>query len=129
MKNSIQKLGDILASRMVKTAEGAVPTTIELGTIGTNLSLTTDSLKATIPRGDYMVNLALASKTYRTSEESHTHSGGEHEQKEYDGAHTHEDGEHDHRLPEAFRGLAVGDRVLVAWCGFEPVVIAVLVSS
>lgn len=129
MKNNIQKLGEVLADRMKKTAGAAVPTMIELGTIGSNLALITDSLQATIPRGDYMVNLALASPTYRTSKEEHTHSGGAHTQESGSGTHTHDGGSHDHRLPAAFRGLKTGDRVLVAWCGYEPVVIAIVVSS
>lgn len=134
--NNVQKLGEVLASRMKKTANGAVPTTIELGTINSNLSLTTDSLKTPIPKGDYMINLMLASHTYRTSEETHTHSGGDHSHAgcgvgagHSGGSHNHYGGDHDHRLPEDFRGLKAGDRVLVAWCGNEPVVVAIVVSS
>ena len=32
-------------------------------------------------------------------------------------------------LPSSFRSLRSGDRVVVAWCGNEPVVIAIVVSS
>lgn len=120
MKKNIQKLGEVLSSRMIKTAGAAVPTTIELGTIGTNLSLTTDSLQATIPKGDYMVNLALASQTYKTSKEA---------VKVQIDTEKIESDEHDHELPSVIRGLKPGDRVLVAWCGFEPIVIAIVISS
>lgn len=99
MSSNIQRLGNILAGRMKKTANAAVPTTLELGTIGSGLSLTTDSLRALIPKGEYMVNLMLTTT---------------------DGTST---------LPDTFRGLKNGDRVLVAWCGNEPVVIAIVVSS
>ena len=85
MSSNIQRLGDTLSNRMKKTANSAVPTTLELGNIRGNLSLTTDSLPAMIPKGQYMVNRAL--------------------------------------------DVAPGDRVLVAWCGNEPVVIAVVGSS
>ena len=90
-----------------------------------------------------MVAITLTDATYRTSKEEHTHDGGGHEHKgggdeqeggtgehTHDGGeHEHEGGEHDHRLPEVFRGLRSGDRVLVAWCGHEPVVISVVTSS
>lgn len=100
MSSNIQRLGNMLAGRMKKTANAAVPTTLELGTIGSGLSLTTDSLRSMIPNGEYMVNLML------------TNTGGTSEP-----------------LPDTFRGLRNGDRVLVAWCGNEPVVIAIVVSS
>lgn len=130
MGGNLNRLGDVLSSRMRKTATGAVPTTLELGVINKNLSLTTDSLKTPIPKGDYMVNLALASGTYNTSSETHTHSGGSHGgHTDGTGSHSHSGGAHSHRLPADFRALKSGDRVLVAWCGNEPVVIAVVVSS
>lgn len=85
MSSNIQRLGDTLSSRMKKTANAAVPIALELGSIRGDLSLTTDSLPAMIPKGQYMVNLAL--------------------------------------------NVASGDRVLVAWCGNEPIVVAVVGSS
>ena len=106
MKNNFQRLGDTLAARMKKTSDAAVPMTIELGIVNSNMSITTDSLNVKIPKGDYMVNLALTGGESTGSAEGHKHS-----------------------LPSAFRGLRAGDRVLVAWCGNEPVVIAIVVSS
>ena len=102
MSGNVQKLGNILSDRMKKTASSAVPTTLELGIINGNLSLTTDSLKTAIPKGDYMVNIMLASKPY---------AGGE------------------YIMPDSYRALKGGDRVLVAWCGNEPVVVSIVVSS
>lgn len=128
MSKNMQRLGATLSNRMKKTANGAVPTTIELGIVNSNFSITTDSMKEAIPKGDYMVNLMLTG-TRSTSDESHTHSGGSHAQYSGSGSHTHTDGEHHHELPDGFRCLEVGDRVLVAWCGYEPVVIAIVVSS
>lgn len=118
MSSNIQRLGETIAGRMKKTANAAVPTCIELGIINSNLSLTTDSLKIPIPRGDYMVNLMLTGQSYETSSETHSHSG-------YD--HSHSGGAHRHSV--TLRKLRSGDRVLVAWCGNEPVVVAVVVSS
>lgn len=128
MSKNMQRLGATLSKRMKRTATGAVPTTIELGVVNSNLSITTDSLQAAIPKGDYMVNLMLTGSR-STSTESHTHSGGSHAQYSGSGSHTHSDGEHSHYLPGGFRGLRSGDRVLVAWCGTEPVVIAIVTSS
>lgn len=134
MSSNKQRLGEIFSAQMKRTSAAAVPTTMELGKINANLSLTTDSLPVPIPKGDYMVNLMLASSTYRTSIETHTHDGGSHGHSGGDhshsgGSHTHNGGDHDHRLPEDFRLLEPGDRVLVAWCGNEPVVVAIVVSS
>ena len=150
MGKNMQRLGDTLAGRMKKTASGAVPTTVELGIINANLSLTTDSLKSPIPKGDYMVDIRLTHDSYRTSQETHSHSGGDHSHSggshthagcsegsghsggSHDhsgGSHTHSGGAHDHRLPPVFRSLEPGDRVLVVWCGNEPVVTNILVSS
>lgn len=107
MSSNKQRLGEILASRMKKTSQAAVPVTIELGTVNANLSISTDSLQASIPKGDYMVNLQLTGGADRTEAEEG----------------------HSHELPSSFRGLQPGDRILVAWCGNEPVVIAIVVSS
>lgn len=129
MSSNTERLGGILADRMKRTAGAMMGVGLELGTINKNLSLTTDSLKSPIPRGSYMVNLMLASSTYNTNSTTHSHSGGAHAQMSGTGTHTHDGGAHTHRLPADFRALRSGDRVLVAWCGNEPVVIAIVVSS
>ena len=130
MSKNMQRLGATLSSRMKKTADGAVPTTIELGIVNSNLSITTDSLQAAIPKGEYMVDIRLKCGTYRTSQEDHSHSGGGHGgHMGGSGTHSHDGGDHDHQLPAEFRVLQPGDRVLVAWCGNEPVVIAIVSSS
>ena len=121
MKTNMQRLGDTLAGRINKSAKAHTNNQmIELGTIVSGMALLTDSIQTPIQKGQYMVNLLLKSKTYRTSKDVHNHSGGDH---------SHADGLHDHRLPEDFRLLEVGDRVLVAWAGNEPVVLAIVVSS
>lgn len=137
MTSNIQRLGDTLASRMKKTANAAVPTTLELGTIGAGLTLTTDSIKTPIPPSQYMIAITLAHQTYYTYNElnssanaPHVHDGGEHGQCKGSGHHVHDtDGLHDHRQSSVFRNLKPGDRVLVAWCGVEPVIISIVVSG
>ena len=98
-QSNMQRLGETLDGRMKATAGAAVKVASELGTILSNMALKPDSLKSTIPKGEYMVNLAL--------------TGSENSQD----------------LPPSHRGIRAGDRVLVAWCGDEPVVLAVVVSS
>jgi len=91
--------------------------------------LSVDSLRQPIPKGDYMITLTLVSSTWRTERLPHNHEGGTHSQEVGSGYHTHDDGDHDHRIPPDFRGVEPGDRVLVAWCGHQPVVISIVVSS
>lgn len=134
MATNIQRFGSMVSDRMKKTAAAAVPVPVELGTINKNLSLTADSLpKTPIPRGDYLVNLMLTG-TFTTSSETHAHSGGSHTHEGDDhehsgGSHTHSGGAHSHRLPAPFRALKAGDRVLIVWCGHNPVVVAIVVES
>ena len=116
MTNNTNRLGEMLVSQMKRTSAAAVRTTMELGTIGSNLSLTTDGLKGQIPKGEYMVNLMLTGSSYNTDSDTHAHDGG--------GSYTHS-----HALPACFRSLRAGDRVLVAWCSGEPVVVAIVVGS
>lgn len=125
MSSNVQRLGEILHGRMTRTASEAQSICLELGTITASLGLTTDSIKTPIPKGCYMVDISL-SGSYQTVSASHTHSGGSHGgHTAGDGGHTHSGGSHTHGMPS----LKSGDRVLVAWCGNEPVVVAVVVSS
>lgn len=104
MSSNMQRLGNMLSDRMKKTAGAYKTTALELGTINSNLSLTIDSLSGTVPKGDYMVNIMLTgSEPVDTGQEN--------------------------PLPSVIKKLEGGDRVLVAWCGNEPVVIAVVISS
>ena len=135
MNTNTQRLGDILASRMKKTSSAAVPITVELGKINDNRSLSTDSLKDPIPVGDYMINLMLNGNSYDTSSNG-SHFGhidadamanGNGGDVLGDASNTLSAGEHNHSY--TLRILQPGDRVLVVWCGMEPIVVAVVVSS
>lgn len=101
MGSNMQRFGNTLTDQMKKTATAAIPLTINLGTIGSNLSLSVDGLRKPIDKGEYMINLMLAGGYYRSGSDTQT------------------------QLP----GLKSGDRVLVVWCGNEPVVVATVVSS
>lgn len=107
MGNNMKRLGDVLAGRMQRTAKSNTQTSLELGTINGDLSLSVDGLSGRIARRDYMVDVRLTHDDYKTSET---------------------DG-HDHRLPSPFRRVQAGDRVLVAWVGYEPIVVAIVVSG
>lgn len=142
MSKGMQRLGATLTDRMKKTAKGAVPFTLELGTININLSLTVDSIGTPIPQTEYMVSLHLTHETYysynerydtdmKQTRDYHKHYQGTHG-GHYggDGSHSHTtDGLHDHRAPSVFRRLKAGDRVLVAWVGYEPVVVDIVVDG
>lgn len=142
MSSNIQRLGETLAGRMKKSASAAVPTILELGVINSNMSLTVDSIGTPIPQADYLVDLRLTHATYYTYNELydtdmaptrdyHKHYNGEHGGHDGgDGSHSHTtDGLHDHRVPSVFRKLKPGDRVLVAWAGFQPVIICIVVEG
>lgn len=141
MSSNIQRLGETLAGRMKKSAAAAVPTTLELGTINGNMSLTVDSIGTPIPQADYMVDLRLTHETYysynelydadmKATRKPHHHAGGTHGGHDSgNGSHTHDDGLHDHRVPSVFRRLEPGDRVLVAWIGYQPVIVAIVVAG
>ena len=128
MGKNMNRLGDILAGRMIQAARANTSVTLELGTINSDLSLTTDGLSGRISRSDYLVDIRLTQDAYETSETTHTHTGGTHGGHESgNGSHTHSGGAHKHKLPSSFRRLKAGDRVLVAWVGNDPVVVAIVV--
>lgn len=130
MGKNMNRLGDVLANRMNRAARANTSVTLELGTINSDLSLTTDGLNGRISKGDYMVDIRLTQDAYETSETTHTHTGGTHSGHESGtGSHTHDGGGHNHKLPSSFRRLKPGDRVLVAWAGNDPVIVAIVVSG
>lgn len=119
MGKNVERLGRVFANRATKTARdvsGKLPGKVELGTINGSLALVPDSIRIPIPKGDYMVNLMMTGD-FLTEDTSPTCSEG--------GTCTHH-----HRLPEnEYRGLKSGDRVFMAWCGNEPVVLSIVVAS
>ena len=85
MGKNMQRLGNVLADRMNRTAQANSTLPLELGTINGDGSLKTDSLTGNISPKDYMVD-----KSFKTTP------------------------------------LLAGDRVLVAWAGGEPIIVAVV---
>lgn len=137
MGNNIKKLGDVIASRIKTSAQAHRVTYLELGTINADLSLSVDGIKGSIPSSAYMIAFHLSHENYFTynelnssKEAPHVHRGGEHSQMSGDGYHTHDtDGLHDHRVPSVFRRLKPGDRVLVAWVGYDPIIVDIVVAG
>lgn len=111
MGNNMNRLGDILAGQMKRTARANMQTSLELGTINGDMSLTTDGIDGRIGKDDYMVDIRLTQNSYETGDAA---CDGEY---------------HKHKLPSAFRKLRAGDRVLVAWVGNDPIVVAIVVSG
>ncbi|RGY95379.1 hypothetical protein [Clostridium sp. AM58-1XD] len=88
---------------------GEAPPVMELGMIGSDMSLITDSFKQAIPASDYLVCRSVA---YDAGGEFTTDSNGD-----------------SVRFPETFRNLKPGDRVLTAWMGNEAVVIDLILPA
>ena len=90
------------------------------------MSLTTDGMSGNIEPRDYMVDIRLASGLYETKKAKVELTGGSHGGHESgNGSHTHTGGEHIHAMP----GINPGDRVLVAWIGNDPIIVAVVVAG
>lgn len=107
MGNNVKRLGEVLSGRMIRTAKGNEKTPLELGTINGDMSLSVDGMDGRIPPRDYLVDVRLTQSSYDTSETD----------------------DHSHRLPSAFRKLRAGDRVLVAWIGYLPVIVSIVVAG
>lgn len=114
MKSNMEKLAETLNARMQKVVKAREDVTAELGTITSNLGLKVSSVGNTIPKGDYLIARHL---TYGEKDAKLTVTKNEN-------AHTH-----DVLIPESMRSPKAGDRVLVIWCGYEPVVADILVES
>lgn len=124
--SEIEGLGKDFDLQMKRIVGASKTNVTELGTIGSDGSLTVPSLGNAIPKGDYMISLHLTAPwalglntstvglTTKTAED-HSHSIDGHK--------------HTVTLPNRLRGLQAGDRVIVAWVGTEPVVIDIVVSS
>lgn len=114
MSNAIEDLGKDMVAQMKQVIMRNSGVTVELGTIGRNMSLSVTSLKNAIPTGDYMVSLHLAQASLQLST-SIEESPDRHN--------------HTINLPAKLRGIQAGDRVVVAWVGTEPIVVDIVVSS
>lgn len=84
---------------------------LDFGEIGSDKSLICNSFPIPIPKGDYLICKRLTGGTYTSSE-----SGAPDDTV----PHTH---------TVTLPGLAVGDRVLVAWVGNDAVVIDVIINA
>lgn len=111
MTNAFEKLGDTLNNRMCRVNRSNQALSPEIGTITGGLGLKVGSVSNTIPKGDYLVSRDLTMSNPMTTTS------------------TVEDHAHNVTLPSKLGPLKSGDRVLVVWCGYEPVVVAVLENS
>lgn len=116
------RLARVISNRMKNEMES--PLTIDFGRIQANGSLLTDTFPVPIPKGEYAVcrHLTLGqtgSGLAQVSGGMHSHDGGVE-----GGGHTHVV-----PVPEKMRGIAPGDRVLVAWVQSEAVVVDIVTNA
>lgn len=124
MSTEIEKFGDTLNKRMNRIFDGRSSIVAELGTITSNGGLQVPSLSNVIPKGDYLVNKTIDRVVTDTASDtgSDTISVPEH-------------GNFTVTIGMSFSvsipicPMGPGDRVLVLWCGNEPIVAAVLKES
>lgn len=101
MPSNIEKLGETLQGRM-RSAGKKKDRLIELASIGPGLCLKPDQSPGPIPKGEYSICRTVSDKLMKKG-------------KVVTGSVYMED--------IHYQKLEEGDRVLVAWCGTEPVVI------
>lgn len=106
----IEKLGLTFNKRAHQVQKATKGLTPEIGTITGSLGLHVNSVSNTIPKGAYLIarDLTLGKK----GDKFETSSGG-----------------YTVPIPEKMASVKSGDRVLVIWCGNEPVVVSVLEES
>ena len=115
-KSNIEKLGETLNKRIQNVFNAREGVIAELGTINGSLGLKVDSLSNAIPKGQYLISTRLTMGS----------TGADFTTTTTDGYHAHN---HRVNLPAELRSLKSGDRVLVIWCGNEPVVTDILTDS
>lgn len=64
MGSNMKRLGDVLNSRMQRTVARNARTSLELGTINGDMSLSMDGLNGNIRPSQYMVDIRLTCKDY-----------------------------------------------------------------
>ena len=55
MGRNVERLGNVIMSRMAKTVRDSASVAVEMGAINSDMSLTPDSLQVNIPQGDYLI--------------------------------------------------------------------------
>lgn len=118
----INKLAGVMQSRIKNVSKK--PAVLDIGQIGSDMSLTTNQFPKPIPQTDYLVcrQLTLGATGSLLTE---TKTLGQH------GGHISGDGSHDHeiKIPEKMRSIKAGDRVLVAWVGDDAVVVDIILPA
>lgn len=111
----INKLANALSIRMKQASRS--PLLLELGTIGDDYSLQTDTFPISMPAADYTV-CRSAAYGQENGEVFHTF---------YESA--PEDHRHKLNIGKMMKSIMPGDRVLVAWVQNEPVVIDIILPA
>lgn len=119
----INKLAGVLQGRMKSMAEQ--PASLDIGQIGSDMSLTTNQFPQPIPKNDYLVCRQLTLGPVR-AELTTTAQDGSHSHPGVGGGGSHS---HSVLIPEKMRKLKPGDRVLVAWLGDDACVIDIILPG
>lgn len=108
MTSNIEKLGETLQGRMHTVKKTGSSALLELATITSSLALEPDQSPGPIPKGEYSICRTVSDKVMK-------------KEKVVTGSVYMED--------IRYQKLKDGDRVLIAWCGNEPVVIDLIVGE
>lgn len=106
MPSNIERLGNTLHRQMLNVTGAENSVCLELGSIASGLSLHPDISPGPIPKGEYSICRSVSDEVMKKA-------------KVVSGSVYMED--------IHYQKLKDGDRVLIAWCGKEPVVLDVIV--
>lgn len=127
----INKLAGVMQVRMKNMADK--PSVLDIGQIGSDMSLTTNQFPKPIPQTDYLVCRQL---TLGATGEKLTTTLTDKAGNPLDGDHNNHTagenyGKHKHTviIPEKMRSIKPGDRVLVAWVGDDAVVVDIILPA
>lgn len=108
MASNIEKLGETLQGRMHSVKQAGKGTLLELAQIGAGAALLPDVSPGPIPAGEYSVCRTVSDKVMKKGS--------------VEAGSVYMEDIHYEKLKE-------GDRVLLAWCGSEPVVVDLIVGE
>ena len=108
MSSNIEKLGETLQGRMRSVRQTGKGVQLELAQIGAGGKLVPDVSPGPIPIGEYSICRTVSGKVMKEGKVA---------------------ADSMHMEDIRYEGLKEGDRVLLAWCGNEPVVIDLIAEE
>lgn len=131
----INKLARVLSTRIKE--ENKSPLFLDFGEIQPNGSLVTNTFPVAIPKGQYSVCRQLTlgeegsilTKTGIIGTQNQNDDDNREHSDNVENDYNADEHQHNVLIPENMRGIAAGDRVLVAWVQSEAVVIDIIKKS